>query len=230
MAEALTVQKMFSDIAPRYDLVNSVLSFGVHHYWRKVLVRLLPPSKDKIVLDLCTGTGDLLPILTKRFGKVMGADFCLPMLERAGKKLKSCPETKLIQADALNLPFNDESFDIVSVAFGVRNFENLERGLKEIHRVLKPGGSALILEFGQPGGIFFGPLYNFYSKFVMPNVGGLISGNKVAYEYLPETAKKFPCAENFNSILKSCRFSDTVYKSLTGGIAYCYSAKKESNE
>ena len=224
MAEALTVQKMFSDIAPRYDLANSVLSFGIHHLWRRILVRMLPASQDKLVLDLCTGTGDLLPILKKRFGNVVGADFCLPMLQFARSKNEK--STEIMQADALCLPFKDQSFDIVTVAFGVRNFEDLEKGLREIQRVLKSDGKILVLEFGQPNSLFFGSLYSFYSKYLMPLIGGAISGNRKAYEYLPETASHFPCAEKFESILKSCGFTAARHKTLTGGIAYAYCAEK----
>ena len=225
MAEAIAVQKMFSKIAPRYDLANSVLSFGIHHYWRRVLAGMLPESGDKLVLDLCSGTGDLLPLLEKRFGKVIGADFCLPMLEK-GKKKFSGKNYTLMQADALSMPFADNSFDIVCVAFGVRNFEHLELGLKEIYRVLKSGGHLLILEFGQPRNKIFSTLYKFYSKYIMPTVGGLISGDKAAYRYLPETAGSFPCGERFISILSNCGFSNFKSHSLTGGIAFVYSAEK----
>ncbi len=228
MAQALTVQKMFASIAPRYDLANSVLSFGIHHIWRYTLTHMLPASKDKLVLDLCTGTGDLLPLLRKRFGTVIGADFCLPMLENAEKKFPN-NEYRLIQADALNMPFPDASFDIVSVAFGVRNFEQLEKGLLEISRILKPDGKLLVLEFGQPQNKIFAALYNFYSKHLMPLIGGLISGNKEAYQYLPQTAASFPCAGAFESILKTCGFSGAKTRPLTFGIAYAYLADKGSN-
>lgn len=225
MAESVTVQRMFAEIAPRYDMANTVLSFGIHHLWRKALINMLPEASNKKVLDLCTGTGDLLPLLNKRFGNAVGADFCLPMLEQANEK-KLSARFDLIQADALNLPFAESSFDIVSVAFGVRNFENLEKGLSEVYRVLKPGGSALILEFGQPKNRLFSALYNFYSKHFMPLLGGLISGNRTAYEYLPETAAAFPCRENFEAVLRKAGFTSTKYKTLTFGIAYAYCAEK----
>ncbi len=224
MAEALAVQKMFSDIAPSYDLANSVLSFGIHHLWRKSLISMSPGKSNKLVLDLCTGTGDLIPLLSKRYGNVVGADFCYPMLKLAKNKSGNSKASGILQADALNLPFANQSFDIVTVAFGVRNFENLKKGLIEIKRILKNDGIVLILEFGQPKGLLFGNLYKFYSKYVMPFIGGLISGNKKAYEYLPETASQFPCDREFCNLLNECNFSDVIFKKLTGGIAYCYRA------
>ena len=148
------------------------------------------------------------------------------MLEKAEKKLQGKLSSPIIQADALRMPFADNSFDITSIAFGVRNFVNLESGLREIFRVLKPGGSILVLEFGQPNGLFFSPLYRVYSKIFMPLIGGFISGNKKAYQYLPETAGVFPCGSKFNEILQSCGFRNPESKRLSGGIAYCYKAVK----
>lgn len=223
------VRAMFGKIAPRYDLTNSVLSFGIHGYWRRKLVELLAPRPNSsqcspaLVLDLCTGTGDLLPLLRHRFGEVIGADFCLPMLQ-AGAKKKARGFT-LVQADALALPFRDQSFDIVTVAFGVRNFEDTHRGLREIARVLKPGGHLLVLEFGQPRGLF-GALFRFYSRTVMPLIGGMLTGDREAYTYLPRTAGAFPCGEQFCGIVAECGFRAERADPLTGGIAYVYRAVK----
>lgn len=226
MANSPAVHKMFSSIAARYDIVNSVLSFGIHHYWKRVLVNSVPADTNSNVLDLCTGTGDLLPLLERRFGRITGADFCEPMLEKSREKYGS--RFELVRADAMSLSFANESYDIVSIAFGVRNFEDLQKGLAEIYRVLKKGGSLLILEFGQPRNPIFGAFYKFYSRFIMPLIGGLISGNRQAYEYLPETAGRFPCGGEFVKILEQADFRQCSFRPLTGGIAYCYTAKKET--
>ncbi|MCL4160322.1 UNVERIFIED_CONTAM: hypothetical protein GTU68_067102, partial [Idotea baltica] len=177
---------MFDSIAKKYDLGNSVLSFGTHFIWRKQLLSMLPKAIDKKVVDICTGTGDLLPILSKRFSggnseNVIGLDFSANMLSVCREKHS---EFKVIQGDALNLPFEDNSFDVASVSFGVRNYADLEIGLSEIYRILKPGASVLILEFGQPKVPVFSSFYKLYSKYIMPIIGGFITGNRDAYEYL----------------------------------------------
>lgn len=222
------VQSMFDSIANRYDLGNTVLSFGFHYLWRKVLVGLLPKAENFRVLDICTGTGDLLPLLAKRFSAsnpnlVEGIDFSNSMLECSRKKY---PEYKVQQADALNLPHDKETFDVASVAFGVRNYANLSEGLKEANRVLKTGGHLLVLEFGQPKFALFNILYSFYSKHLMPIIGGLITGNREAYSYLPETAKAFPCNLEFGKELELAGFEVVKIKPLFLGIAYAYLAKK----
>ena len=221
------VKEMFSRIASRYDFANSVLSFGIHKLWRRQLLNLLPSNLNARTLDLCSGTGDLLAPLGKRFGNVVGADFCFPMLLRSRER--SSGGFPLIQGDALRLPFMDESFDLVTVAFGVRNFENLRSGLREINRVLKPKGKLLVLEFGQPNGLVFGPLYRMYSKFVLPFLGGLLTGDRTAYEYLPSTAATFPAGKMFESELQRSGFSVSEVKELTFGIAYAYLAESTAN-
>lgn len=231
--EAHRVREMFGAIAGRYDLANSVLSLGIHHSWRKSLLKLLPQSstdKNSSVLDLCTGTGDLLPLLRARFGKVYGADFCLPMLSLAASKEEKHQflQPRLIQADALRMPFHDNIFDVVTVAFGVRNFEDTEKGLKEISRIIRPGGAILVLEFGQPNIPLFSQLYNFYSRFFMPLLGGLLTGKKEAYRYLPETSRAFPCRNKFCEKLNNNGFESASYRSLTLGIAYAYIAYRRS--
>lgn len=220
------VRAMFGSIARRYDLTNSVLSFGIHHYWRQRLVRMIPVRDDALVLDVCTGTADLVPLLCRRFGRVIGLDFCRPMLVGGLKKIKSTGSRGLglVQGDALNLPFAAATFDIISVAFGVRNFENLDLGLKELYRVLKPNGSLLVLEFGKPKNFLWAWSYAFYARVVMPLVGGILTGNRQAYEYLPRTAQAFPCGTNFEDRLRQAGFSATRCQPLTGGIAYSYIA------
>lgn len=227
--KAVKIESMFNSIAKKYDLGNTILSFGTHHLWRKTLIRMLPKALNLKVLDVCTGTGDLLPLLYKRFSSsdtenVKGIDFSSDMLAESRIKY---PEFKVEKGDAQALTYNDNSFDITSVAFGVRNYTDLELGLSELYRVLKPGGSALILEFGQPKIPIFSSLYKFYSKYIMPLIGGLVTGNKEAYTYLPNTAKEFPCREDFLEKLNSAGFSKNKYKSLTLGIAYAYLATKE---
>lgn len=221
---ASKVQQMFGSIAERYDVTNSVLSFGIHHLWKRWVVKALPLPPTAKILDLCTGTGDLLRLLRGRFTTVLGADFCLPMLQ-VGQARPGHAGLALIQGDALRLPFQDAAFDGVTVAFGVRNLESLESGLGEVRRVIRPGGALVVLEFGQPRGFLFGPLYRAYSRFIMPLVGGGLTGNREAYSYLPETAAAFPCGESFVQLLNRAGFQDCIARPLTFGIAYIYIAR-----
>lgn len=225
MAYATTksdVREMFGTIASRYDLANSALSLGVDSLWRRVLVRGIEGDAD-LGLDLCTGTGVLLPALSAKCKRLIGADFCLPMLQNS--RGREAGSAGLVQADALSLPFAADCFDFTAAAFGVRNFENTLAGLREIYRVLRPGGVLHVLEFGQPRGVF-GSLFRFYSKWVMPNVGGLLTGNKAAYTYLPQTSAKFPCGADFASMLYQAGFTTKEVRPLTGGIAWIYRARK----
>ena len=226
--KAEQVKKMFASIASRYDLSNTVLSFGIHHYWRYYLLSLVARNPELKVLDVCTGTGDLLRPLKQRYGKVTGLDFCQPMLDLAAIKLTKTGDSdiELIQGDALALPFADNTFDLITVSFGVRNFENLDSGLSEIARVLKPQGTLLILEFGQPDGTIFGPVYNLYAKYLLPVIGGWLSGNKDAYTYLPETASKFPCGLRFVEHLRKAGLKVSKARPLSFGIAFAYKANK----
>ncbi len=209
---------MFSSIAKRYEMANSVLSLGIDKLWRKKLISILPDKTDSNVLDLCTGTGDLLKPLGKKFKNVIGVDFCFPMIKE-GKRYTN----NLAQGDALSLPFKNETFDLVTVAFGVRNFENLTKGLSEINRVLKPDGKLFILEFGSPKG-FFGYVYRLYSKVFLPFIGGLVTGNQEAYKYLEKTSSEFPYNEVFLEYLEKAKFNFTKPVKLTFGVAYIYRA------
>jgi len=227
--QASDVERMFSSIAPRYDLVNSVLSLGIHKIWRKKLLSFLDADCLKgPALDLCTGTADLAIALRERgVPKVIGLDFCLPMLELGKNKVGSHDSGVMLgQGDALNLPFRSDTFSLVTVAFGVRNFENLSKGLAEIFRVLRAGGTLIVLEFGQPSIPVWRQLYHLYSRWIMPGIGGLLSGNRQAYTYLPQTSANFPCRQQFLDLLESEGYLPVRYRSLSGGIAYIYQCTK----
>ncbi len=204
---------MFGRIAGRYDLLNHLLSFNLDKRWRARTVRRLRAlGPHGQVLDLCCGTGDLLIALD---GKVVfGSDFCHPMLLEAKRKSAASP---LFEADALALPLKDGSLDLITCAFGFRNLANYKKGLDELHRVLKPGGVAAILEFSQPTNPVFGGLYRFFSTRILPRVGGLVSGSPDAYTYLPESIKKFPGAEDLASKIKAAGFDRVEFERMTGG-------------
>lgn len=220
------VRSMFADIADDYDKINSILSFGVHNGWRKKTVHESGASPGDKVLDCATGTGDLALEFKKTVGHegyVLGTDFCKEMIEYAPAKAR---DRKLVVdfevADAMDLPYEDNRFDIASIAFGIRNVDEPSVALKEMARVVKPGGRVVVLEFGQPEGLIRFP-YNMYSKHIMPAVGGWISGNRDAYTYLPETSARFPAGSLFLKLMKETdAFSDQRAVKLTGGIAYVY--------
>jgi len=222
MSEA--IHSMFTRICPRYDLANDVLSFGLHRLWRKALKRAAKLSPGQIALDLCTGTGDVAIELKQIPGiTVIGADFVFPMLRIADEKSGTIP---FIQGDTMRLPFRSEAIDLVSVSFGIRNVDSPLAGLKEINRILSANGKVLVMEFGQPQNRAFSALYNFYSKYIMPCLGGILSGDRSAYEYLPESAGRFPCRENFLALMKDAGFSKLNYRPLCFGIAYLYEGIK----
>ncbi len=221
------VHAMFSDIAPRYDLTNSVLSLGIHHLWRKRTVKVSGAKPGSSVLDCATGTGDLALEFKRTVGptgKVLGTDFNADMLSHAPAKATSKGLAVDFEvADAMHLPYADATFDVASISFGIRNVDNPKTALSEMARVVKPGGRIVILEFGQPRGIM-GLTYRFYSKNIIPLIGGLLTGNRKAYEYLPTTAAAFPCREQFTELMQSTgRLTDCTYEELTGGIAFLYS-------
>lgn len=229
------VHSMFASIARRYDLANDVLSCGIHRLWRKKLLRMSGVRSGATVLDLCTGTGDLAFLFAEAVspdGSVHALDFVEEMLNLAKEKAANRPSSQLIKfvcADAMKLPYTENYFDIASIAFGIRNLDDPLIGLKEIKRALKIGGRVLVLEFGQPSIPAFRNVYNFYSVTVMPVIGQLLTGNRAAYEYLPETAAKFPAAENFLALMRESGFENCSYKSLLGGIAYIYAGEKSSH-
>lgn len=220
------VRSMFADIADDYDKVNGILSFGIHNLWRTKTVKESGAKEGDRVLDCATGTGDLALEFKQKVGMdgyVMGTDFCSEMIAHAPEKAqKKGLEIDFEVADAMHLPYGDATFDIASIAFGIRNVDDPIQALKEMARVVKPGGRVVVLEFGQPKGVVGVP-YRFYSKHVMPAVGGWISGNREAYTYLPETSAAFPAGDRFLELMKdSGVFSSSKAVSLTGGIAYVY--------
>ena len=220
------VQHMFASIAPAYDRTNSVLSLGIHHLWRKATVKDSEANIGMSVLDCATGTGDLAFEFKKAVGKtgrVLGTDFCPEMMETAPSKSKQkALHVDFEVADAMNLPYPDNMFDIASISFGIRNVDDPSIALSEMARVVKPGGKVMILEFDQPNGII-GFIYDMYSKFVIPFLGGLLTGNKDAYRYLPRTAASFPCRESFLALMNNTgMYTETSYKELTFGISFLY--------
>jgi demethylmenaquinone methyltransferase/2-methoxy-6-polyprenyl-1,4-benzoquinol methylase len=229
---AAHVREMFVRIAPRYDLLNHLLSLDIDKVWRRRVARrfsavLRDPSAR--VLDLCCGTGDLAMAFRKEApsgAEIVGSDFVPEMLVRARAKAASGANMKFVEADALALPFSDASFDLVSCSFGFRNLANYERGLVEIHRVVKPGGVAAILEFAEPKGKLFGGLYRFYFRRVLPRVGGLISGNSSAYTYLPNSVSKFPTPEALQEQFFQSGYKDVSFERWTGGIVTLHTARK----
>jgi demethylmenaquinone methyltransferase/2-methoxy-6-polyprenyl-1,4-benzoquinol methylase len=221
------VHSMFSDIAPRYDLTNSVLSLGIHHLWRKRTVKVSGAKAGSSVLDCATGTGDLALEFKRTVGaqgRVLGTDFNADMLSHAPAKAKGKGlDVTFEVADAMHLPYADATFDVASISFGIRNVDVPKTALAEMARVVKPGGRIVVLEFGQPRGIM-GMTYRFYSKHIIPLIGGLLTGNRKAYEYLPTTAAAFPCREQFTALMESTgRLTECTYEELTGGIAFLYS-------
>lgn len=224
------VREMFDNISPKYDFLNHFLSFGIDRAWRRKLVTMLGERKPLIVLDVATGTGDMaIAIASLRPQKIIGIDISEKMLGIGRQKLIEKGLGEIIGlhlGDAEKIPFSDNSFDAITVAFGVRNYENLELGLTEMRRVLRTGGVMLILEFSHPGSFPMKQLYSFYSRFIIPLMGRLISGNSKAYTYLPESVAKFPSGMHFLGILEKLSLKNTRQESLSGGIASIYVAEK----
>lgn len=224
------VAQMFDNIAFRYDFLNSLLSLGIHKGWRKKCVRLLEPHQPKVILDVATGTADFaLECVKLNPEKIIGVDISEGMMAFGRKKIKQKQLENLITleyGDAETLNFPDNHFDAIVVGFGVRNFENLEKGLQNLYRILKPGGRLVVLEFSNPRNKLIKWLYNFYFNKVTPFIGRMFSKDIRAYTYLPESVKAFPDNENFTAILKTLKYKNTSFKSLSFGIAAIYVGQK----
>ena len=229
------VEEMFDSIAPAYDFMNNAMTLGMHRSWRnKALNRalsLLTETNGLKILDVATGTGDVAFRLHELLGEaeITGIDLSEGMLKIAREKLMKIPRSQRSllafgKADSLNMPFHDQSFDLITVAYGVRNFSNLPQGLKEMKRVMKPGGVLCIIELSCPVGKITSPLYNFYSKKIIPFAGRLISGDSSAYSYLPKSIEACPQREEMEALLRASGFRHVEWKSLTFGAVTYYIA------
>ncbi|WP_298479120.1 bifunctional demethylmenaquinone methyltransferase/2-methoxy-6-polyprenyl-1,4-benzoquinol methylase UbiE [uncultured Maribacter sp.] len=224
------VTQMFNTISKNYDGLNRVISFGIDIKWRKKVVSILSKKKPASILDIATGTGDLaINMVDTGATKIVGLDISPGMLEVGKNKIadKNLNHTiDMVVGDSENLPFEENSFDAITVAFGVRNFENLEKGLSEIYRVLKPNGSFVVLETSVPTKTPFKQGYHLYTKYILPLIGRIFSKDRSAYAYLSESASVFPHGEKFNNILSKIGFIDVVNKPQTFGVASIYVASK----
>lgn len=225
------VTKMFDTISGDYDGLNRVISFGIDIKWRKKVVQIVKDSAPKTILDIATGTGDLaINLAETNADKIVGLDISRGMLDVGIEKIKKKnldSKIEMILGDSENMPFADNTFDAITVAFGVRNFENLENGLKEILRVLKPGGTFVILETSMPTKAPYKQGYNFYSKNILPLIGKTFSKDKSAYKYLSDSASQFPFGEVLNNILRSIGFINVKDLPQTFGVATIYKASKQ---
>jgi len=225
------VRGMFGSIAGHYDVLNHVLSFNLDRGWRARLVDRVADVAERPgarVLDLCCGTGDvLLSMEARRGAAVFGSDFCHPMLIEAQRKISARRmRSRLFEADALALPIAGDSLDLITVAFGFRNLANYRSGFAELARVLKPGGVLAILEFSQPSNRAFAALYGFFSKQVLPRIGGMVSGSRDAYSYLPESIQKFPGPEDLAQEIREAGFSSVEFERLTFGAVALHVGRK----
>ncbi len=229
-AKKKQVADMFDSISGKYDFLNHFLSLGIDIRWRKKAIKLLQNDQPKKILDIATGTGDFaIESLKLEPEQVIGVDISEGMLNVGREKMKKKGLDHIIDmqsGDSENLHFSDNNFDAIIVAFGVRNFENLEKGLSEMNRVLKPGGKAVILEFSKPSIFPFKQLYNFYFSWILPKIGKIVSKDSAAYTYLPESVREFPYGDRFLQILGKTGFNNTQCKSLTLGISSIYVGEK----
>lgn len=228
--EQVLTQEMFNRIARHYDLLNHILSFGRDRYWRKILINKVINCHPSSILDLASGTGDLsVSAALKTQAHITAVDISENMLilaQQKAQKQNLQQRIRFVAADALHLPFDNNSFDVVTISFGIRNFQNVSLGLKEIQRVLKPEGHLFILEFGQPENAIFRFFYNLYSLTVIPVMGKIFSGNAKAYSYLRKSIRQFPYGNSFSVILQSEGFTHESFQALSGGIVFLYSAQK----
>ena len=230
MAEKTQVRNMFNNIARRYDFLNHFLSIGIDRLWRKRVIKILKEYNPKTILDVATGTGDLaIAEIALKPQKIVGVDIAVEMLQVADKKIAEKKLDDIItleEGDSENLRFENNSFDAVTVAFGVRNFEHLDKGLAEMYRILDDNGVAVILEFSKPTIFPIKQVYNLYFKYILPLLGKIISHDEFAYTYLPNSVKKFPDGDDFINELTTAGFKNTSIKKLSCGIASIYTAQK----
>jgi demethylmenaquinone methyltransferase / 2-methoxy-6-polyprenyl-1,4-benzoquinol methylase len=231
-SKKVMVESMFDSIAWRYDFLNHFLSFGIDRLWRRRAVRIISKHyHGPEILDVATGTGDLaITALRINPMKVTGIDISGKMLEIGREKVRKKgleAKIELVQGDSEDLPFGDDLFDVAMVAFGVRNFSDPLRGLREMNRVIRTDGMVLVLEFSRPSGFLFRSVYNFYFRNILPFVGKMFSKDKTAYSYLPDSVSKFPDNEEFLRLLEKAGFSDTMQVKLTGGVASIYTGLKK---
>jgi demethylmenaquinone methyltransferase/2-methoxy-6-polyprenyl-1,4-benzoquinol methylase len=223
---ARRVRDMFARISPRYDLLNHLLSVNTDKRWRRAVVEKLRPllPANAQILDVACGTGDLSVALFERIGvRVVGVDFCRPMLELAAQKK---PQISFVEGDALRLPFGDAAFDAVTIGFGLRNLSSVENGLHELRRVLKPNGWAAILEFSRPVVPGFRSLAAAYCTRLLPRIGGMISGSRSAYQYLPDSVSRFPDQETLSAMMRDAGFAEVAFQNLTGGVAAMHTGRR----
>ena len=224
------VARMFDSISHRYDLLTHVLSLGIDRRWRKKAINMLRPYQPRHILDVATGTGDFaIQAMDIQPDEVVGVDISEGMLEKGRAKIKALglsSKIQLLSGDSENSPFDENKFDAVTVAFGVRNFADVQRGLHEIHRVLKPGGHIIVLEFSRPRQFPFKQVYNFYFKTILPKIGRMVSSDRAAYTYLPESVEAFPDGEDFVNILRNVGFKEITCKPLTFSVSSIYMGQK----
>jgi demethylmenaquinone methyltransferase / 2-methoxy-6-polyprenyl-1,4-benzoquinol methylase len=232
LKHAKAVREMFAGIAGKYDFLNHFLSVNTDKRWRRLVSKKLADvlaDPNALVLDVACGTGDLaVELQSKGKAKIVGTDFCRPMLAVAkDKNAKNRLAIPYVEGDGMNLSFPDNTFDAVTIAFGLRNFSNWQAGLKELHRVLKPKGKLAILEFSTPIIPGFRQIFNFYFSNILPRIGGAVSGSRGAYEYLPDSVSRFPDQKNLARMMEAVGFFDVEYKNLTGGIAALHLGAKQ---
>lgn len=225
------VEQMFDTISSDYDGLNRVISFGIDKSWKKKVLKIVASKKPANILDIATGTGDMAILLAQTTAqKIVGLDISAGMLDVGRKKIEAknlSSKIEMVHADSENIPFGDNSFDAITVGYGIRNFETLEKGLAEIYRVLKPGGTLVILETSNPTKTPYKQFYTFYTKNILPLIGRMFSKDQSAYGYLSESANGFPYGEALNNILRKIGFIDVADQPQTFGVATIYSASKK---